>query len=120
VIVADSGNRRLQVLGFDGASFSHIRDIKGFDQPAGVAAYGADRIVVADAGAGRVNVLDASGQLLATYVKPNDGQSGAFSQPRGVAVDRVGNIVVADTGNARVVTIGGALGHAVHLPALRR
>jgi regulation of enolase protein 1 (concanavalin A-like superfamily) len=110
VIIADKGNNRLQVLSFDGTNFGFIRSVAaGFNGPTGVAAYGSNRIIVADTGNNRVKVLDATGNLLAEYVAPNDGHTGTFNQPRGLIADRSGNIVVADTDNRRVVTVLGAL-----------
>lgn len=116
VIVADKGNNRLQVLSFDGTNFGFIRSItSGFNGPTGVAAYGSNRIIVADTGNSRVKVFDATGNLLAEYVAPNDGHTGTFNQPRGVIADRSGNIVVADTGNRRVATVLGALPHGIRV-----
>ena len=106
IVVADSGNRRLQLFGFDGAAFTFIREITGdFLDPDGVAFRG-NRIVVADTGHNLVKVLSDTGTLVATYDGPNDGvYSGRFNRPRDVAVDVTGRIVVADTGNNRVVGV---------------
>jgi sugar lactone lactonase YvrE len=110
VIVADTGNNRLQVLSFDGTNFGFVRSITAnFNEPTGVAAYGSDRILVADTGNNKIKVLNAAGNLLAEYSAPNDGYTGTFNKPRGVAGDATGNIVVADTDNRRVVTVRGAL-----------
>jgi PKD repeat protein len=110
VVVVDSGNDRLQVLEFDGNTFSFLREITaGFDSPTDVAAYGSDRIIVADTGNDKVKVLDTEGNLLREFGAPNNGFTGPFYQPTGVTTDRSARIVVADTGNRRVVTILDAL-----------
>jgi YVTN family beta-propeller protein len=106
VIVADTGNNRLQVLGFDGNNWRYIGSITaGFLAPTGVAAGADGRIVVGDTGNNRVVVFGRAGNLLAAYTEPNDGHTGAFNQPHGVGWTPSGEIVVADTGNQRVVTI---------------
>jgi sugar lactone lactonase YvrE len=110
VIVADQGNNRLVVLGFDGQTFDYLASYQaGFSAPAGVAVDARGNLVVADTGNNRVVVLGPEGDFLAEYTEPNDGYSGTFNAPRGVAVDADGNLVVADTGNHRVVTVRGAL-----------
>jgi hypothetical protein len=110
VIVADTKNDRLQVLHFDGTTFSSPAIISGgLSSPTDVAAASVGRIVVADTGNSAIKVFDAAGTLQATYTGPNDGCSGSFSEPHGVAVDAEGTIIVADSNNERVVTIRGAL-----------
>lgn len=110
VVVVDRGNDRLQVLAFDGSTFSFAREIAAeFDGPTDVAAYGSHHLVVADTGNDSVKVLDSEGSLLHEYGAPNDGFAGPFDEPQGVTADRSARIVVADTGNRRVVTILNAL-----------
>jgi PKD repeat protein len=110
VIVADAGNNRLQILGFDGSAFAFPRVLDaGLLQPTGVAAYGDEWIVVADTGNDRVLVLDREGNPWAEYTEPNDGYTGPFSQPRDVLADCSGAIVVADQGKQRVVTVENGL-----------
>ena len=110
VIVADQGNNRLVVLGFDGTEFSYLDSFDaGFSGPTGVALETRDHFVVADTGNNRIVVLDGEGGVLAAFTEPNDGYSGAFNAPRGVAMEPCGTLVVADTGNHRVVTVPGAL-----------
>ena len=106
IVVVDAGNSRLQLFGFDGTTFTFIREIAAdLLNPDGVAFRG-DRIVVADTGHNQVKVLSAAGELVATYDGPNDGvYSGSFNQPRDVAIDNSGRIVVTDTGNNRVVEV---------------
>lgn len=107
VIVVDRGNNRLQVLSFDGNTFTFLRSIEGgFNAPNQAVPY-QGWFVVADTGNQAVKVLDPDGVLKATYTKPDAFYliESAFSSPRGVAVDRWGRIWVADTGNSRVVRI---------------
>jgi len=123
VLVADQGNNRLVVLGFDGTEFGYLdsfsADLRG---PTGVAVGPAGQIVVADTGNNRVVVLDPQGSFLAAYTEPNDGYTGPFYAPRGVAVEPDGDLVVADTGNRRVVTVRGALAEhwRIWLPLVAR
>jgi hypothetical protein len=106
VVVADSGNGRLQVLSFDGTVFSFVREIDGgLMNPEGVA-LSDDWIVVADSERSQVLVFAENGDLLAAFNSPNDGAYfGSFFGPRDVAVDQAGRIVVVDSGNERVVEI---------------
>jgi hypothetical protein len=111
IIVADYGNRRLQLLSFDGSAFGFVRSIStGPGEPIGVAAYG-DRIIFTDTANGTVKILIPQGDsyVVAEIPAPNDGHIGPFNAPRGVAASPGGDIVVADTGNRRVATIRGAL-----------
>lgn len=106
VIVADKGNNRLQIIGFDGSAFSFIRSIgSSLSEPTGVSAYCDDRILVTNTGGNTVQIRSDDGGLLAEYSAPNDGYTGAFSQPSGVTGDPARGIIVADTGNRRVVSI---------------
>ena len=103
VIVADTGNNRLQLLSFDGRSFGYLRSIAGFAWPTGVWAYGSDRILVADTGANAIKeLIPVAGTYIGKIYAP-------YNAPRGVAADASGRLIVADTGNRRVVTIPGAL-----------
>ncbi len=106
VVVADSGNGRLQVLAFDGRQFTVATTISGgLVNPQGVAVSG-DLIVVADAATDEVKVFDHDGSLLAAYSAPNDGvHLGRFSRPLDVAIDRRGSIVVVDSDNGRLAEI---------------
>lgn len=112
VVVADTGNRRLQVIGPGGAVERVIdmpfipdddRDDDGEEEddaeadaarsrgvPAGVAVDGAGRIYAADRKGARVVVFDASGAVLRTL---QDG----FERPAGVAVSLDGRcLAVSD------------------------
>jgi hypothetical protein len=107
LVVTDRGNNRLQVLSFDGNTFTFMRSIEGgFNAPNQAVPY-RGWFVVADTGNQAVKVLDPSGVLKATYTQPDAAMliETDFYSPRGVAVDRWGRIWVADTGNSRVVRI---------------
>ncbi len=120
VIVVDSNNSRLQVLNFDGANLTFVKNITGgFSNPTGLSVYG-NYIIVADTGNNKVKLLDEQGSLIAEYDSPNDGNIGYFYQPRGVVADYSGDIIVADTGNKRIVTILNILPvWDIYLPVVR-
>jgi DNA-binding beta-propeller fold protein YncE len=106
VIVADQGNDRLVILGFDGTDFGYLDSLNaGLDGPTGLALDTRGNIAVADTGNNRVVVLDPTGTVLADYSEPDDAYTGLFNSPLDVAVDPCGSLVVADTYNNRVVTV---------------
>ncbi|MCL3838335.1 NHL repeat-containing protein [Aeromicrobium duanguangcaii] len=70
----------------------------------GIAVDRAGNLYLTDTGASRIEKLDSSGQLLATWSKAT-GDSRSFSSPYGIAVDGAGSVHVADYGNARVVKL---------------
>ena len=110
VVVVDSGNDRLQVLAFDGDTFTATGQLMAdFNAPSDVAIHGSDRLVVADTGNGSIKVLDVGGALVSTHSAPDAAYGGTFNVPHGVAVDAFGRVLVADTGNRRVAAISGAL-----------
>ncbi len=124
VIVVDRGNKRLQVLGFDGAQFTYKRTLTGgFNAPTNAATY-LNWLVVAETGNNQIKVLDPSGNLAGTYTEPDAGAlfAGPFLDPQGVAVNRWGEIIVADTGPGRVVRIvqNALPKNFTFLPILRR
>lgn len=97
IYVADTGNRRVMVYGFDGLprqSYQHDEWQEPFD------------IGLIDQGF--PVLLDATTQLLYD-LNPSTGavttrpQAASFYRPRGLGVDEVGNLAVADTGGARVI-----------------
>jgi DNA-binding beta-propeller fold protein YncE len=115
IVVADTGNSRVQII--DSATFGVVATIgvsgvQGSDsghlsQPAGVTVDAAnDRIAVADTGNSRVQIFDAGTlALVATLgVSAVPGADNAhLSAPQAVAIDTAaGHLLVGDTGNERV------------------
>jgi hypothetical protein len=106
VLVVDSGNDRIVVLGFDGINYTYLTEYtSGLNAPTGLALSATDNLYIADTGNHRIVELAPDGQFSAEYTAPNDGSPGNFSQPRGLAVTLDGTLIVADTGNARVVRL---------------
>jgi DNA-binding beta-propeller fold protein YncE len=118
VWVADSGNGRIQVLGFDGAALTPLANWgTGLLQPVDVAADVTGQLLVADWGDNQVKLLSNTGQLVQRWTGPTDGHAGPFVQPSGLAWLPTGGVLVADSGNGRVVRIGDAREPVtLHLP----
>lgn len=115
MIVADTGNSRIQVLRFDGSAFTVSQIITtGLAFPRDVAVDGLGQIAVADSGNNLIRLFDADGALLATFDRPDLPYTGGFCNPCGVAIERPDRIVVSDTGNRRIVTV--TLRQQVYLP----
>jgi sugar lactone lactonase YvrE len=107
VVIADTGNDRVQVCDSDGtcttlgesSARATTGVAAGFLAPEDVAIDSAGRIIVADTGNHRIQVCTAG------FCNPFGGPGtavGRFDSPRGVAVDSLGRILVADTGNDRI------------------
>ncbi|MCC7354653.1 MAG: hypothetical protein IT330_12975 [Anaerolineae bacterium] len=135
LLVADSGNDRLQLLTFDGDNLTYLSEYTAnLRTPQDVAAvsYAACNggtvlgdlvpcVVVADSGHHQVAVISLTGEghRLATFSSPNDGAPGPFRRPTGVAVGPAGEIVGADLDNQRVVTIWNGLRlHRYYFPSI--
>lgn len=128
LIVADTGARRVRILGPDGAT---TRDLDGgaapFVAPADVAVCEDGLICVVDAAAARVRLLSPDGAPVAEWGAAGGG-NGEFHDPQGIAANRT-LVAIADTGNRRVQifdrsggwlrTLGGEAGAegALDLPA---
>jgi DNA-binding beta-propeller fold protein YncE len=105
LLVADSGNNRIQKLSPDG----HPLAVWGgpnpgdgprqFRQPCGVAAARDGSIYVADTWNHRIQKLDGDGRYVLEWRERNPG----FWGPRAVAVAPDGTVFVADTGNKRIL-----------------
>ena len=105
LVVADSGNFRVQLLDLDGNTVRSI-GMKGdgagdFSLPKGVAVDSEGHIYVVDAHFENVQVFDEFGQLLMEFGQEGSGP-GEFVLPAGVSIDVNDRIWVADSGNRRV------------------
>lgn len=96
--VADTGNRRVQVLDLDGG-FATALTSADFVEPVDVAFAPDGALLVLDAIAGPIHRIDAEGAALALPVQTS------FYRPRGFDAGRDGAIAVADTGGGRVVVL---------------
>ena len=99
ILVADSGNHRIQAFDATG-NFVSIYGSLGsggeqFNNPQGLAVDGSGRVIVADSGNNRLQVLSFDGANFG-FIR---SITGSFAGPTSVAVDRSNHIVVADTGN---------------------
>ncbi|MFK8048148.1 MAG: 6-bladed beta-propeller [Halioglobus sp.] len=83
-----------QAIGAEGKKAGQFRD------PGGVDVLPGERIVVADTGNNRFQILNNGGA--ATVVGERGKEPGFFNKPADVAVNSEGTIYVADTGNARI------------------
>lgn len=122
VMVADAGNGRIALLGFDGNRVGWQTSWQeGLLRPRGLATLPDGRVLVSDQGDNQVKLLNADGTLLRRWTHPSDGHPGAFWQPAGIAVLPGGDALVADAGNGRVVRLVGPLGPARQfLPVVTR
>jgi hypothetical protein len=105
ILVADSGNNRLQAFNSQGdflSEFGTYGDSEGqFNDPQGLAADHNGRVIVVDRGNNRLVLLSFDGQSF-SYL---DSFTAGFNAPSGVSVSPNGNLVVADTGNNRIVVL---------------
>jgi len=106
VIVADTGNKRLQVFDKDG---QFIRQIGGggldqgrLDEPVGVAVDPQGNSVVADTWNGRVQIFDADGQSIAAWDIDGWLDKEVVGKPY-LAVDAQSRVYVADEVSQRVL-----------------
>ncbi len=105
LVVADSGNFRIQLLDLDGICLKTIGQ-KGdgagdFALPKGVAFDREGNVYVVDAQFENVQVFDPQGRLLLA-IGEEGREPGQFWLPAGVAIDQVDRIWVADSGNRRL------------------
>jgi DNA-binding beta-propeller fold protein YncE len=103
ILVADSGNHRIQVFdslgNFVGAYGTQGSGAGQFNAPQGLAIDSQGRVIVADSGNDRLVFLNFNGQTLSFLGSLGDW----FDEPTGVAVDKSDWIYVADTGHNRIV-----------------
>ena len=108
-LVADSGNKRVQVFDDDGRFQSKFgsadrRDGAYLGQPMGIAVHEATgNVLVSDAGEDAVSVFDGDGSFVLAFSPPD--RNGGFRDPSGMAVADGSRqtLFVADTGNDRIV-----------------
>jgi hypothetical protein len=103
ILVADSGNHRIQRFAEDGAfraTYGSEGDGPGqLRAPSGVGADSRGHIFIADPGKHRLVELDAGGVFVSEWAGPDPG----FYGPRDVAVGADDAVYVLDQGRARVV-----------------
>ncbi len=100
--VADTGNRRIQVLARPTGQTVAIWPDVGL--PRGIAVDEAGLVYVADGETARVLVLDAEGQLRAAWnAPPAAGEAARSFDPRGLSVGPDGLVYVADHDGQRVL-----------------
>ncbi len=111
IVVADSGNHRIQVFNPDGSValvFGTMGSAPGqFNEPWGVTVDADGNIYVADTWNHRIQKFDAAGNFLAEWGTFADTQGqltqpAAFWGPRGIAIGPDNLLYVADTGNKRI------------------
>ena len=98
LFVADTGNRRVQVLTLDGGAAEAITSDL-FQEPVDVAIGPDGTPYVLDAGAQAIFRLAADGAV------DRAAAADDLLPPRGLDVDAAGNLVVADTGGGRVAVV---------------
>jgi DNA-binding beta-propeller fold protein YncE len=103
VYVADTGNNRVVVYDAEG---NFLRNLcacpgAGLNEPRGVAVDAGGQVFVSNVFIARIDRLDESGQIEASWGTQGAVPAGFFG-PQGVAVDSANNIYVADTNNHRV------------------
>jgi len=112
IYVADTWNYRIQhlsptgeLIGYWGSHGEHPVTAQGagglFFGPRGIAVGEFNRIYVADTGNKRVQVFNASGQLVSQW-GGGGVHTGQLDEPVGIAVAPNGTIYVADTWNQRI------------------
>lgn len=105
ILVADSGNHRVQAFDSLGSFLSEFGSYGSgdgeFSDPQGLAVGPDGRVLVVDRGNNRLVALSFDGQEFG-YL---DSYNAGLSYPTGVSADGLGNMAVADTGNGRVVLL---------------
>jgi hypothetical protein len=109
ILVADSGNNRIQAFDAAGrliSAYGQAGTGPGqFDNPQGLAVDASGRVIVADSGNNRLQTLDFDG----THFSFVRSITGGFDRPVGVVAYR-DKLVVADTGAGKVKILGAAGG----------
>jgi DNA-binding beta-propeller fold protein YncE len=101
LLVADSNNGRVLVLGRDGG---FVREIRTDGLPRGIAATGGGGFIVTDAALNSVTAYSSAGRPIAV-AGLTGSTAGLFSAPSGVAIGEDGRVYVGNTGAGRVQVI---------------
>ncbi len=105
ILVADSGNHRLQAFDSLGGFLSEFGEPGSgegqFNNPQGLAVDSSGRVLVADSGNNRIVVLGFDGDSF-SYL---DAYTAELNGPTGLALDGEDNLYIADTGNNRIVVL---------------
>ncbi len=102
IYVADTDNRRIQVLRGDG-TLLRVLPFAGWEEIAEphLVVDRDERLYVSDPGANAVVVLDSDGKVLAKHVRDDAGQT--LSRPTGLAIDpRTRILYIVNSGNNSV------------------
>ena len=102
ILVADTGNRRIEKFSPTGSFLSAMGTAPGQDQsaaPNGIAVDTAGNVYVADAGNHRVQKIAPDGRVTAEWKGPEPGLYG----PRRIAIGRDESVYVVDQGRTRIV-----------------
>lgn len=104
LLVADTGNQRIQVLSLDGDhlfQFGKFGTGEGqFNDPWAITVE-TNRIYVSDRGNHRIQVFDSQGNFIRQFGKAGR-EKGELFEPAGLALDTFGSLYVADSGNDRI------------------
>ncbi len=106
LLVADSSNRRVVLLGKDGKFIKEMclhakKEYYALPNPNNVWSFNNGDFMVSDPLAARVHIFSSTGAAIGGFGEPGDA-AGYMSRPRGVAADSDGNIHVVDALFSRV------------------
>lgn len=104
VYVSDAATNDVTRYTYFGVRAHALGEIRRLQDPRQTAAGADGRVYLAEAGADRLHVFDASGASLATFETPST-RLGSFRSPAGVALGPNGEIYVADTLNHRILRL---------------
>ncbi len=101
ILVADSGNKRIQKFTSSGEFLKVTRDVQ-FSRPLGIAFNSSNKkIYVPDYSNHRVQVLNSDLTYSSTIGRKGSG-NGEFDSPWGISCDSTGKVYVADSKNHRI------------------
>ncbi|MES2693039.1 MAG: 6-bladed beta-propeller [Verrucomicrobiota bacterium] len=111
IVVADSGNSRIQVFDATGAFLlrfgsSAVGNSQLGDRGLAVAVAADGKIVVADRSSKQIKIFNADGSFVRAFGSEGTG-TGQFGEPSGVAITATGRIVVSDALYCRIQVFEG-------------